>query len=180
MKIIGLDFETANHNAGSICSAGVAVIQDGCLTDSREWLVRPHASLDWMLPEFSEIHGICYYDLRNAPDFFAVWPALKTFLTSGDCVAIHNAPFDLRHLEAVLDLYKLPSTAFDYVCTLAASRQIFPELPSHSLDAVAGYLGHVFHHHDALEDAVASATILAQIKNPESFQKRFEYQYRQA
>lgn len=175
MRLIGLDFETANPSSGSICAAGVVCLDNGIITDKREWLIRPHQSVDWMRSAFTRIHGIGYYDLRQSPEFQEVWPAMQKILTSGDCIVIHNAPFDLRHLNAVLKLYQLPTISFDYVCSLAVSRKLFSDMPSHSLDAVAGRFGHSFKHHDALDDAIACATIIAHTGIPENCQKRFEY-----
>ena len=69
MELVGLDFETANPNSGSICAVGAALLENGKLTKTCEWLVRPHASVDWMLPKFTEIHGIEYLELRESPEF---------------------------------------------------------------------------------------------------------------
>ncbi len=175
MKLIGLDFETANPCNGSICAVGAALLDNKVVVDKREWLIRPHSSMDWMLQRFTEIHGIGYYDLRSAPEFFEVWLMLEAFLLQGDMVIIHNAPFDLRHLRAVLQLYELPGIAFDYVCSLELSRKMFPEMASHSLDKMAARFGHSFQHHDALDDAIACAMIVSHTGIPEEFRKRFEY-----
>lgn len=77
MRITGLDFETANRCSGSICSIGVAETEDGILTEKREWLIRPHKSMDYMNSHFTAIHGIGYYDLRECPEFPEVWPVLR-------------------------------------------------------------------------------------------------------
>lgn len=159
MRITGLDFETANWCSGSICSIGVAETEDGILTEKREWLIRPHKSMDYMNSHFTAIHGIGYYDLRECPEFPEVWPVLRDLLLRSDCVAIHNASFDLRHLRAVLMLYQLPRITFQYLCTLELSRKKLPALPSHSLDAVAAEIQFSFQHHDALEDAAACVRI---------------------
>ncbi|MBO7620925.1 MAG: hypothetical protein J6T06_10460, partial [Victivallales bacterium] len=53
------------------------------------------------------------------------------------------------------------------------SRKLFPEMPSHSLDAMAERFGIVFQHHDALEDAMACASIIARTGIPEGFRQHF-------
>lgn len=176
MKFVGLDFETANPHSGSICAAGIAVIQDGMVTEKREWLIRPHPSLDWLLPAFTRIHGIGYFDLRQAPEFTEIWTIMKRLILLGDCVVIHNAPFDLRHLSAVMELYSLPSFSFDYACTLAVCRNLFPEMQSHSLNVVAERFHIDFQHHNALEDAIACAKIAFHTGIPQNFIKRYHYQ----
>ena len=175
MRIAGLDFETANPAPGSICAAGCAVLEDDTVTEKNEWLIRPHRSLDRMTGVCFAVHGIGWYDLRDAAEFPAVWPVLRRMLTEVDAVVMHNAAFDLRHLRAVLELYRLPSVSFPYFCTLAASRELLPQLDSHSLDAVAAHFGHTFCHHDALEDAIASATICCRLGIRENFLERFDY-----
>jgi len=175
MKLTGLDFETANCNRGSICAVGCAVLEDGIVTDKREWLVRPHKSLDYVTAACYNVHGIGWYDLREAPEFPEIWPVLSGMLSSADLVVIHNASFDLKHLRAVLELYHLPAIRFPYVCSLAVSRERFPEMESHSLDSVASYFDHHFEHHDALEDAIACAAILFQMKFEKKYEKLFDF-----
>ena len=68
MKLTGLDFETANGSPGSICAVGCAVLEDGVVTEKREWLVRPHQSLDHVTAFHYNVHGISYYDLRKVPE----------------------------------------------------------------------------------------------------------------
>ena len=114
MKLAGLDFETANDKNGSICAAGCAVLDNGVLTERKEWLVYPHIGYRWMCPDFTKIHGISYWDVCDCSEFDHIWPELQRMLLSADCVVIHYAPFDLRHLRSVLSLYELPPVEFDY------------------------------------------------------------------
>jgi len=166
MIVTGLDFETANPRAGSICSVGAAVVEDGRLISKGSWLVRPHRTLDWFPESFQAIHGIAAADVRHKPQFPGIWPALRELLLMGDMVVAHHAAFDLRHLREVLALYGLPAISFPYACTCLASRRAFPELASHALPAVAAHVGHTFRHHDALEDARAAAVIAGRIGIP--------------
>ena len=175
MKLTGLDFETANYRRGSICSAGCAILEDGVVTEKREWLVRPHKSLDYVTSACYNVHGISYYDLREAPEFLEIWPVLGSMLNGAELVVIHNAPFDLGHLRAALALYHLPAIRFPYVCSLAVSRRKHPEMRSHSLSAIASIFDHEFQHHDALEDAIACATILFKMKFEEKDVNLFDF-----
>ena len=179
MKLTGLDFETANGARGSICAVGCAVLEDGIVTEKREWLVRPHQSMDYVTAFCYNVHNIGYYDLREAPEFPEIWPALAGMLNKAEQVVIHNAPFDLGHLRAALMLYHLPAIRFPYVCSLAVSRKNYPELPSHSLDAMASFFEHGFQHHDALEDAIACAAILFKMKFEEKDTNLFDFHYEQ-
>ena len=92
MKLTGLDFETANYRRGSICSVGCVVLEDGVVTEKREWLVRPHKSMDHVISACYRVHGISYYDLREAPEFPEIWQGVCTMLrsTSGICGQLSN------------------------------------------------------------------------------------------
>ena len=175
MKLCGLDFETANSCNGSICSVGVAVVENEEVLERKEYLIKPHKSLDWMSKFCRDIHGIAYEDLRESPEFSEVWQSVKTMLTSADCVVIHNAQFDLRHLRNVLKLYNLSSISFNCVCSLQLCRYHFPKADSHSLNCMADMFGITFQHHDALEDAETCAKIASRLEIPEKFIFQFEY-----
>jgi len=122
--------------------------------------------MDYIAPMCYQVHGIGYRDLRNADEFPVIWPELREMLTSADCAVMHNAPFDLRHLRAVLSLYELGPVRFPYVCSLSESKRMFPQMRHHTLDAMADFYGIVFRHHDALEDAAACALILHKMNPP--------------
>ena len=173
MRLAGLDFETANTKRGSICAAGCAILEDGVVTQRREWLVCPHLGYRWMRPDFTDIHGLTYWDVCDCPEFPDIWPELRTMLLNADCVIIHNAPFDLAQLRAVMELYELPPVEFDYADSVIISRRLFPEMPSHSLDAMAEHFGIRFRHHDALEDAATCATIAARSGIPMDIRRHF-------
>ncbi len=173
MKLTGLDFETANGKNGSICAAGCAVLENGVVTERHEWLICPHEGYRWMRPDFTDIHGIHYWDVCKCQELPAVWPEMQRMLLTTDCVVIHNAPFDLRHLRSVLELYELPPVEFEYVDSLEISRKLFPKMPSHSLDVMADHFGIVFQHHDALDDAIACASIIAKTGIPAGYRQHF-------
>ena len=173
MRLAGLDFETANRLSGSICAAGCVLLADGVVTESREWLIYPHRGYRWMLPEFTDIHGLSFWDVRDRPEFPDIWVELRRMLLAADCVIIHHAPFDLGQLRSVLALYELPPVEFDYADSVCISRKLFPAMTSHTLDAMAGRFGITFQHHDALADATTCATIIAQTGIPDGFIRHF-------
>ena len=173
MKLAGLEFETANRKSGSICAVGCAILDNGVVTERKEWLVCPHKGYRWMRPDFTDIHGLTYWDVCDCAEFVDIWPELRVMLLSADCVVIHNAPFDLGQLSSVLALYELPPVEFDYADSLTISRRLFPEMPSHTLDTMAERFGIIFQHHDALEDAFACASIIAQTGIPDGCLRHF-------
>jgi DNA polymerase-3 subunit epsilon len=161
MTITSLDFETANHSRVSICAAGLAVFENGNLTETPYWLVRPPKGHGWFLPEFTEdCHGLAWFDVQDAPEFSAIAPELLERLTRADIVIAHNAPFDIGALRATLVHFGLDCPAFDYLCTCRVAKRIWPDLPNHKLNTLAAHIGHKFHHHHAQSDAEAAGRLL--------------------
>ena len=161
MKIVAIDFETANYSELSICSVGIAVFENNQLADTFYSLIRPPKGhgffrTDWI----TGCHGICHTDVYNAPEFPAVAPEIFARLSAADVVVAHNARFDMRVLRATVDHFSLQCPAFDYLCTLTLSRRIWPGLKAYSLDVLAARIGHQFDHHRALADAEAAGRIL--------------------
>ena len=160
MEMLCIDFETANSSRGSVCSLGIAVFSAGRLTESLEWLVRPHRSLDYFDPFNVSIHGIHSADVRTAPEFNAVMPHLLSKLKPGIMVLAHNAAFDISVLRSVLDLYGVPYPEFDYLCTCKAASKVWPDMENHKLDTVCAHIKHKFKHHNAKDDAEAAGKAL--------------------
>jgi len=165
MRITSFDFETANYSDASICAAGLAVFDDGILTESLYWLVRPPKGHGWFREDFTEIHGLTWFDVQAAPEFQAIAPQFLEQLTSADLVIAHNAQFDIRKLTGTLNHFDIPCPPFDYACTLQLSRSVWPDLPDHKLDTVAAHIHHEFRHHDARADAEAAGRVYLSLLN---------------
>ena len=165
MTITSIDFETANHSRVSICAAGMAVFENGLLTESPYWLVRPPKGYGWFREDFTECHGLTHIDVLNAPDFSAVAPEFLARLIRSDLVIAHNAAFDIGHLRETLNHFGLSCQEFEYLCTCKLARRVWPELPDHKLVTLAAHIGHEFNHHHAQADAeTAGRVMLAMIK----------------
>ena len=162
MKITVIDFETANRNRASACSVGIAVIEAGEITTRVERLIKPPKGFGWFLDEFIGIHGITHEAVRDAPKFDTVFHELRPHFENA-LLAAHNAPFDMSVLRALLTHFGISYSA-DYICTLALSRQRWPQLPSHDLKTVAKHLDVQFNHHDAGDDAYAAAQIIRAVR----------------
>ena len=160
MTITSLDFETANRSRVSICAAGIAVFEDGKLTETPYWLVRPPKGKGWFREDFTEIHGLTPFDVQDALEFPAIAPQLLARLNRSDLVIAHCAEFDLAHLRATLAHFGLPCPVFNYICTCNLARRVWPKLPNHRLDTLAEHIGHEFHHHHAQSDAEAAGRVL--------------------
>jgi len=64
-----IDFETANHSRVSVCAVGLAVFEDGQLTESLYWLVRPPKSHGWFLDDFIGVHRQTQMNVLTALGF---------------------------------------------------------------------------------------------------------------
>lgn len=93
-----------------------------------------------MPAEAQAIHGISDEDLADKPFFEDVGQAFLDFIEGGTLV-IHNAPFDIRFLNAELGRFGLKTlTLADVVDTLQIARKRFPGAQN-SLDGLCRRFG---------------------------------------
>jgi DNA polymerase-3 subunit epsilon len=93
---VALDFETADYQRDSACSAALVRVE-GCKIVAREQrLIRPPRR-DFV---FTYIHGITWQDVAKEPAFDGVWPGLNGLLDGANFIAAHNASFDAGVLNA--------------------------------------------------------------------------------
>ena len=117
---------------------------------------------------FIECHGLTHLDVADAPEFPVIAPELLACLGRADLVIAHNAGFDIGHLRATVEHFGLECPDFEYVCTCALARRVWPDLPDHQLSTLATHIGHQFNHHHAQADGEAAGRVLlammAQVK----------------
>lgn len=152
-----IDFETANGKRSSICSLGIAIVEDNRIIDSIYSLVRPFPNYytQWT----TAIHGLTLEDTNSAPDFEEVWAKIAPQLADIPLVA-HNSPFDEGCLKAAHQVYDLAYPKYPFYCTCRLSRRMYPFLVNHQLQTVAAHCGYdLANHHHAMADAYACAHI---------------------
>jgi len=159
VKFVCIDFETANSFIGSICSVGLAIIEDDKILETKSWLVKPHRDYSYFDPFNVMIHGITEKDIKDAPNFKDVYSQIKELLADSVLVA-HNAAFDMSALRHVLDLYDIKYPEIDYVCTYKLATKFWIGLENYKLDTVSKHLNFEFSHHNAEEDAKACGNVL--------------------
>ena len=154
MDFVAVDFETANYKRTSACAVGLTAVENGVIVERRHFLIRP--------PEnhfvFTYLHGISWNEVRHEPAFNEIWPQVCAIIGNRPITA-HNAPFDTAVLRDTLGYYGITCPKISCVCTCQLSRRIWPELRSHSLDAVAGHLHLALKHHNAVSDSEVCAQI---------------------
>lgn len=157
MRIIALDFETANASSASACALGVAVYEEGEILDSFEWYFRPPRRYNFFTN--TAIHGITREDVADENEFVFYYEELSALLKDNIIIA-HNAMFDIGVLNAMCDVYGLDRFPNPYLDSVYISRKVFPELRNHKLNTVAEYLGIDLKHHNGKSDAYACLMIL--------------------
>lgn len=136
--------------------AVVHVDRDGSIADSFCTLVDPQRDVG---P--TRVHGLTASTVRGAPTFSDAAPTVWNWL-SGRVFVAHNAPFDLRFLDAELGRCGLRLPPPPTMCTMRLAGSYLSGLPSRTLDACCEAAGVTLsHHHSALDDALASAQLLA-------------------
>ena len=152
---VAIDFETASARRDSACAVGVAVGCAGRVVLSRTYLIRPPTRQF----TFTGLHGLDWEDVRDAPTFAELWPALSTWIADAAFVAAHNAPFDRSVLHACCARYRLRPPPTRFACTVQLARERWGIRPT-KLPDVCRRLGIPLRHHDAGADAVACARIV--------------------
>jgi DNA polymerase-3 subunit epsilon len=161
LNFASIDFETANYNRSSICSVGIALVENGRITDKIYYLIRPRP--DFYCSWATDIHGLSYSDTANEPEFPGIWEIIKPRLGNLPFVA-HNSSFDSACLKAVHNLYGISYPDYEFHCTYRTAKRRFPDLKNHQLHTVAAHIGFdLKNHHHALADAEACAEIAIRI-----------------
>lgn len=162
INFAAIDFETANEHPSSVCSVGVVVVRDGVMTDNFYSLIQPEPNYyRWFC---QRVHGLGHKDTDNADVFPKVWAKIAPMIEGLPLVA-HNKMFDEGCLRAVMKVYQMDWPDYKFYCTLLDSRRKLPDLENHQLHTVAAACGYnLEHHHHALADAEACASIAIALK----------------
>ena len=155
MDFVAIDFETANNVRSSVCSIGIAKVKNGKIEEEVHTLINPLSEFHYYN---TKIHGINEYMVQDAPTFEEYWPNFKQFIDNETIIA-HNASFDIGVLRDSLKRIHESEPNFQYGCSYRIAKKVWPNLYNHKLSTVANYLSISLRHHDALEDARASALI---------------------
>lgn len=157
MKIVAIDFETADTGADSACALGIVTIENGRIGPSAARLIKPPRRQF----VFTYIHGITWNDVKAAPTFGEVWDDLEEHWRDADYLVAHNAPFDRKVLYTCCAKAGRPKPETPFLCTVRMARAHWQFKPA-NLAYVSEQLGITLKHHDALSDALACAAIAAQ------------------
>ena len=152
---VAIDFETANHQKDSACAVGLAKGRNGRVEVVQSFLIRP--------PDprfvFTDIHGLGWEDVCDAPTFSELWPMLHAWIDCAEFITSHNAPFDRSVLQACCTAYDVRPPRSPFTCTVQLARSQWGIYPTRLPD-VCRRLRIPLRHHDAGSDAEACARIV--------------------
>ncbi len=154
MKLLALDFETADHGPDSACAIGLVRIEHGRIVDTMHRLIRPPRQRF----VFTSIHGIRWRDVAQEPAFGELWTDVAPLFDGVEYLVAHHAPFDRGVLRACCGAAGVPMPATPFVCTVRLARAAWNVHPT-KLPDVCRHLGIDLKHHDAASDALACARI---------------------
>jgi DNA polymerase III subunit epsilon len=155
MKIVAIDFETADYEADSACALGIVSIENGKVAGQAHQLIRPPRKQF----VFSYIHGISWNDVKGQKTFGDVWDGFRDFWNGADYFVAHNASFDRKVLATCCQVASRELPESPFICTVRVARSHWNFRPA-NLPSVCTQLGIKLKHHDAASDAMACASIL--------------------
>ena len=165
LDFIALDFETATARRSSICEAGICIVKDGKIVDTKSWLVQPEGNVYswWNI----QVHGIQPKETADAPSFAELWNTeLKSYFEQTPVLVAHNAVFDASCLRHALEESGVALPDLRVFCSCRAARHLY-DFPSNSLENLCYEFDiNCENHHRAGADAVMCAKLfLREIKD---------------
>ena len=136
LAIVDLETTGANPSIDRVIEIGVILIDNGEISQRWQRLIDPQQSLPYFI---SSLTGITDKDLRDAPLFADVCDELQALLKDRLFVA-HNVRFDYGFLKSEFER-RGQSFKPDLLCTVRWSRQLYPQLKGHGLDAICARFG---------------------------------------
>jgi DNA polymerase-3 subunit epsilon len=160
-KMVILDVETTGGKATyhRIIEIGLWVVEQGRLVESWQSFIHPERSLP---SKITELTGITYNDLKDAPSFAEIADELWVRLQDRVLVA-HYARFDYGFLKN-----EFKRLGRDYrtrpLCSVKLSRRLFPDCRRHGLDHIIKRFDlSIENRHRALDDAFMVYQFFGQI-----------------
>ncbi len=143
-KVLFLDAQTTglSPRAGEIMELGFGIGGDPESFGSRLFKLRRE---DRVPPKVWKMTGLSLEQLEEADDIVPFWKSLveKALAAGVDTVVIHYAQFELPFLKALHRETFGEAAEFPWpvLCTQRLAHKLFPNLPSRTLRALAGYFG---------------------------------------
>lgn len=167
-SFISIDFETANSSRASPIQIGVVRVLGGTIGLTHVRPVMPPFGHRSFSPGARRVHGLGPSYINGAAEWPEILGKLVRLATMDDGsllpLVAHNASFERSVVNATSAAVGVEPPPFDYFCTVKYARQELPHLQRHKLNTLTEHLGlPEFGHHDAGEDARATALLLLRL-----------------
>ena len=158
---VALDVETANQNLASICAVGAVRYHNGLEVGRLYNLIDPFDRFHW---RNTRIHKIEVDHIEEQPLFPELLPELEDFIAGA--LVVHHSSFDKTAIRRAAQRWELPEPDWAWRDTVQLAKRAWPGLENYKLPTVCRYIGHpLYHHHNALEDALAAGQIYLKAYN---------------
>ncbi|MBT5471012.1 MAG: 3'-5' exonuclease [Nitrospina sp.] len=158
MDYLVLDLETANPDQASICQLGMVEVNNGAISKKYSQFIDPKDEFD---PMHVSIHGITEDFVKEAPSFKSIYKSLRNILDNN--IIVHHGPFDKIAIEKACNHFKLPVPKARWLDNQKVVRRTWKQFrkKGYALDNLCHHFDISLNHHDALEDAKATAKIFS-------------------
>src|SRR3954468_13366970 len=156
MNYLVLDLETANPDCASICQIGIVHVEQREIVGTLSRLSGPQDRFDhWNI----KVHGIYPDHVEGQPTFPEIWAEISP-LIEGRTVVTHGS-FDRVAITRACEKHGLPMAHAHWLDNQTVVRRTWTQFAKrgYSLGNLANHFGIDFQHHDAPEDAIATAHI---------------------
>ena len=162
LDFVAIDFETANPKRASVCQIGLAKVKGGQVVSRFCEPVRPPAPFDAFHPRNIAVHKLTRSSVAGAQNWTQILPRLIRYTGSLPLVG-HNVSVERSVITQATEAIGGEVPEFTYLCTQELAKAHLNQ-DSYGLEPVSVALGLPdFNHHDAGEDALASALIVLEL-----------------
>lgn len=157
MEFVAIDVETANADMSSICQIGLALYENGALSEEWKSYIDPEDYFDGIN---ISIHGIDETVVRGAPKLTELAEHLQRLLN--DKIVVCHTHFDRVAMKLAADKHGIRLPECIWLDSARVARRAWDDFAwgGYGLYNICKTLGYEFKHHDALEDAKAAGNIL--------------------
>lgn len=160
LNFTAIDFETANSKRASVCQIGLTRVVDGKIIETRTSMVTPPEGFGEFHERNIAVHGILPRHVQGAPSWSEAMDLIIDF-SEGTPLIGHNVSFEKSVVKSACEASGLTAPQFTWGCSLKMARKHLPGHDSYSLGLLSDAVGlEKFAHHDAGEDARASAQLV--------------------
>lgn len=152
INFCAIDFELLSKGFASACKVGMVQVKNGAIAQKYYTLLRPATKEVGDIQ--SDMNGITYEDVKDAPSWAEVYPIFDRFAESG-CIAYHNKGVEPHVLDELAKHFGIAQKKYKEIDTMCIYGGQTTLVKACEAEGVT-----IEHHHDPLADATAVAEII--------------------